>query len=73
MVAARKDKKAVEKQDFLDAIDRVVGGLEKKNKVIKPAEKSRIAYHEAGHAGDSKQIQRTGLPERPGSSTRCRR
>ncbi|QQR98718.1 MAG: ATP-dependent zinc metalloprotease FtsH [Sphingobacteriales bacterium] len=50
LVAARKDKKAVEKQDFLDAIDRVVGGLEKKNKVIKPAEKSRIAYHEAGHA-----------------------
>jgi ATP-dependent metalloprotease FtsH len=50
LVAARKNKKAVEKQDFLDAIDRVVGGLEKKNKVIKPAEKSRIAYHEAGHA-----------------------
>lgn len=50
LVAARKNKKAVEKQDFLDAIDRVVGGLEKKNKVIKPAEKQRIAYHEAGHA-----------------------
>jgi cell division protease FtsH len=50
LVAARKNKSAVEKQDFLDAIDRVIGGLEKKNKVIKPAEKSRIAYHEAGHA-----------------------
>ena len=50
LVAARKNKTCVEKQDFLDAIDRVVGGLEKKNKVIKPAEKSRIAYHEAGHA-----------------------
>ncbi len=50
LVAARKNKNCVEKQDFLDAIDRVVGGLEKKNKVIKPAEKSRIAYHEAGHA-----------------------
>jgi ATP-dependent metalloprotease FtsH len=50
LVAARKNKNAVEKQDFLDAVDRVVGGLEKKNKVIKPAEKNRIAYHEAGHA-----------------------
>ena len=50
LVAARKNKNCVEKQDFLDAIDRVVGGLEKKNKVIKPAEKNRIAYHEAGHA-----------------------
>ena len=50
LVAARKDKKFIEKQDFLDAIDRVVGGLEKKNKVIKPGEKKRIAYHEAGHA-----------------------
>jgi cell division protease FtsH len=50
LVAARKDKKFIEKQDFLDAIDRVVGGLEKKNKVIKPGEKRRIAYHEAGHA-----------------------
>ncbi len=50
LVAARKNKSCVEKQDFLDAIDRVIGGLEKKNKIIKPAEKSRIAYHEAGHA-----------------------
>lgn len=50
LVAARKNKNSVEKQDFLDAVDRVVGGLEKKNKVIKPAEKNRIAYHEAGHA-----------------------
>ena len=53
LVAARKDKKAVQKQDFLDAIDRVVGGLEKKNKIIKVAEKRRIAYHEAGHASVS--------------------
>lgn len=53
LVAARKNKKAVEKQDFLDAIDRVVGGLEKKNKIIKISEKKRIAYHEAGHASVS--------------------
>jgi len=50
LIAARKGKKAVEKQDFLDAVDRIVGGLEKKNKIIKPEEKRRIAYHEAGHA-----------------------
>lgn len=50
LVAARKDKSMVEKQDFLDAVDRIIGGLEKKNKLIKPKEKSRIAYHEAGHA-----------------------
>ncbi len=50
LVAARKDKSVVEKQDFLDAVDRIIGGLEKKNKLIKPKEKSRIAYHEAGHA-----------------------
>ena len=53
LVAARKNKTQVQKQDFLDAIDRVVGGLEKKNKVIKPSEKKRIAYHEAGHAAVS--------------------
>jgi len=50
LIAARKDKKQVEKQDFLDAIDRIVGGLEKKNKIISPGEKKTIAYHEAGHA-----------------------
>jgi AFG3 family protein len=50
LIAARKDKKAVERQDFLDAIDRIIGGLEKKNKIIKHEEKRTIAYHEAGHA-----------------------
>ncbi|ADX67254.1 ATP-dependent zinc metalloprotease FtsH [Weeksella virosa] len=50
LVAARKGKDVVEKQDFLDAVDRIIGGLEKKSKVIKPSEKKRIAYHEAGHA-----------------------
>jgi len=50
LIAARSDKKSVEKQDFLDAVDRIIGGLEKKNKVIKPGEKKVIAYHEAGHA-----------------------
>ena len=50
LIAARKEKKAVEKQDFLDAVDRIVGGLEKKNKIITPEEKRTIAYHEAGHA-----------------------
>ncbi len=50
LIAARKEKKAVSKQDFLDAVDRIVGGLEKKNKIITPGEKKTIAYHEAGHA-----------------------
>ena len=50
LIAARKEKKAVAKQDFLDAVDRIVGGLEKKNKIITPGEKKTIAYHEAGHA-----------------------
>ncbi|MFT6716855.1 MAG: cell division protease FtsH [Saprospiraceae bacterium] len=50
LIAARTDKKSVEKQDFLDAVDRIIGGMEKKNKVIKPGEKKVIAYHEAGHA-----------------------
>ena len=50
LVAARKNKDQVERQDFLDAVDRMIGGLEKKNKLIKPKEKQRIAYHEAGHA-----------------------
>ncbi|MFV0531222.1 MAG: ATP-dependent zinc metalloprotease FtsH [Flavobacteriales bacterium] len=53
LVAARKSKEAVEKQDFLDAVDRIIGGLEKKNKIIKPHEKKRIAFHEAGHATTS--------------------
>ena len=50
LIAARRNKKAVEMQDFQDAIDRVIGGLEKKNKLISPEEKEIVAYHEAGHA-----------------------
>jgi len=50
LIAARKNKNIVEKQDFLDAIDRIVGGLERKNKIISLEEKKTIAYHEAGHA-----------------------
>jgi len=50
LIAARNGKKAVEKQDFLDAVDRIVGGLEKKNKIITPSEKRAVAFHEAGHA-----------------------
>lgn len=50
LVAARKNKKAIDQQDFIDAVDRIVGGLEKKNKIITPEEKKTIAYHEAGHA-----------------------
>ncbi|MCB8963692.1 MAG: ATP-dependent metallopeptidase FtsH/Yme1/Tma family protein [Bacteroidales bacterium] len=50
LIAARKSKQSVEKQDFLDAIDRIIGGLEKKNKIISKEEKRTIAYHEAGHA-----------------------
>ncbi len=50
LIAARKDKKQVTRQDFLDAVDRVIGGLEKKNKIITPEEKKAIAFHEAGHA-----------------------
>lgn len=50
LIAARKKKEVIEKQDFLDAIDRIIGGLEKKNKIISPDEKKTIAYHEAGHA-----------------------
>ncbi len=50
LIAARKKKTNVERQDFLDAVDRVIGGLEKKNKIITPDEKKAIAYHEAGHA-----------------------
>jgi cell division protease FtsH len=50
LIAARKGKEAVEMEDFQDAVDRVIGGLEKKNKIISPEEKKIIAYHEAGHA-----------------------
>ncbi|MES2628848.1 MAG: ATP-dependent zinc metalloprotease FtsH [Bacteroidota bacterium] len=50
LIAARKKKNAVGKQDFLDAVDRIIGGLEKKNRIITPKEKETIAYHEAGHA-----------------------
>jgi AFG3 family protein len=50
LIAARRDKKEVETQDFQDAIDRVIGGLEKKTKIISPEEKKIVAYHEAGHA-----------------------
>jgi len=50
LIAARKGNKSVGKQDFLDAVDRIVGGLEKKNKIITPSEKRAVAFHEAGHA-----------------------
>ncbi|PDH45459.1 MAG: peptidase M41 [Flavobacteriales bacterium MED-G15] len=50
LIAARKNKKSVGKQDFLDAVDRIVGGLEKKNKIVTDEEKKTIAFHEAGHA-----------------------
>jgi cell division protease FtsH len=50
LVAARKDKQEIEKQDFLDAIDRIIGGLEKRSKIISQEEKKVIAFHEAGHA-----------------------
>ncbi len=50
LIAARKNRESVSKQDFLDAVDRIIGGLEKKNKIISKEEKNTIAYHEAGHA-----------------------
>ncbi|MAZ93893.1 MAG: ATP-dependent zinc metalloprotease FtsH [Bacteroidales bacterium] len=53
LIAARKNHKSISKQDFLDAIDRIIGGLEKKNKIISPDEKKVVAYHEAGHASIS--------------------
>ncbi|MGZ6519934.1 MAG: ATP-dependent zinc metalloprotease FtsH, partial [Bacteroidia bacterium] len=53
LIAARHDKSVIEKQDFLDAVDRIIGGLEKKNKIISVNEKKVIAYHEAGHAATS--------------------
>jgi cell division protease FtsH len=57
LIAARHNKTQVEKQDFLDAVDRIIGGLEKKNKIITPVEKKTIAYHEAGHAAVSWLLQ----------------
>ena len=53
LIAARSNKKKVTKQDFLDAVDRIIGGLEKKNKIISDHERKAIAYHEAGHAAVS--------------------
>jgi cell division protease FtsH len=53
LIAARKDKKVIQKQDFMDAIDRIVGGLEKRSKIISAHEKKVIAYHESGHAAVS--------------------
>ncbi|MCT7904908.1 ATP-dependent zinc metalloprotease FtsH [Candidatus Ornithobacterium hominis] len=50
LIAARKNKEYIDRQDFLDAVDRIIGGLEKRGKIIKSSEKKRIAYHEAGHA-----------------------
>lgn len=50
LIAARRSKKFVDKQDFLDAVDRIIGGLEKKNKIMTKAEKEAVAFHEAGHA-----------------------
>ena len=50
LTAARKNKKAIDRQDFLDAVDRIIGGLERKSKIITPEEKRSIAHHEAGHA-----------------------
>ena len=57
LIAARKGKSFVEKQDFLDAVDRIIGGLEKKNKITTVEEKKSIAYHEAGHATISWKLQ----------------
>ena len=53
LIAARKNKQSIDKQDFIDAIDRIIGGLEKKNKIISAHEKKVIAYHESGHAAVS--------------------
>ena len=57
LMAARKGKEEIDKQDFLDAVDRIIGGLEKKNKIITPEEKKVIAFHEAGHATTSWLLQ----------------
>lgn len=53
LIAARKEKETIDRQDFMDAIDRIIGGLEKRNKIISPQEKRVIAFHEAGHASIS--------------------
>jgi len=53
LIAARRNKKEIQKQDFLDAVDRIIGGLEKRNKIISPHEKRVIAFHESGHASTS--------------------
>ena len=53
LIAARKLHKSISRQDFMDAIDRIIGGLEKKNKIISPKEKQVVAHHEAGHAAVS--------------------
>lgn len=57
LIAARKDKKSVQKQDFLDAVDRIIGGLEKKNAIMTKSEKTLTAFHEAGHATVSWMLQ----------------
>ncbi|MGY8987144.1 MAG: ATP-dependent zinc metalloprotease FtsH [Flavobacteriales bacterium] len=57
LIAARKSKKSIGKQDFLDAMDRIIGGMEKKSKIISPIEKKTIAFHEAGHATVSWMLQ----------------
>ena len=57
LIAARNENKQVGKQDFLDAVDRIIGGLEKKSKIISPNEKKTIAFHEAGHATVSWMLQ----------------
>ena len=57
LIAARSNSKSIDKQDFMDAIDRIIGGLEKRNKIISPIEKSTIAHHEAGHASVSWLLQ----------------
>ena len=57
LIAARKSKKTIGKQDFLDAMDRIIGGMEKKSKIISPIEKKTIAFHEAGHATVSWMLQ----------------
>ncbi len=53
LIAARRNKKEIQRQDFLDAIDRIIGGLEKRNKIISPHEKNVVAFHESGHAATS--------------------
>ncbi len=57
LIAARRNKKAVDRKDFLDAVDRIIGGLEKRSKIISPHEKKAIAYHESGHAAVSWKLE----------------